>query len=209
MPRSLNANAVYILDALRSPRGAAKANGALSSIHPVDLLARMITALMARHQLEKNAFSDFIVGNVTQFKDQGANIAKTAAIYADVGDAVPGVTLNRYCTSGLEAVQFAALKMMAGEHSVLAGGVEMMSRVPMFSDQGAWFEDETVRSKTQFIHMGLAADWVATRYGIAREACDEFAWRSHQKAHAANALTFSSLVPVLAGETWHIHDEPI
>ncbi|MDH7796317.1 MULTISPECIES: acetyl-CoA C-acyltransferase [unclassified Beijerinckia] len=192
----------YIVDAVRSPRGVAKPTGALASVKPVHLLAQMLTAVQDRAGFDPEQIDDLIVGCVTQSGDQGANIGKTAALYAGWSPNVSGMTLNRFCASGLTAVNLAAAQAAANEGAVVAGGVEMMSRVPMFGDNGALFTDKEVAKRTNFVHIGLSADLVATQHGFSRAQCDDYAFLSHSRAAAAKAEgRFSrSLAPVKSAE---------
>lgn len=189
----------YIYDALRTPRGRGKASGALYEVKPISLLTGLLQALTARNPIETSAVDDIVLGCVTAVGDQGANIAKTAALAAGWDDDVGGVTLNRFCASGLEAVNLAAMKVRSGwEELVVAGGVESMSRVPMASDGGAWASDPETNLKTSFVPQGIGADLIATLDGYEREALDAYAVRSHQRAAAAwerGAFT-RSIIPV-------------
>ncbi len=172
---------------MRTPRGKAKDTGALHSLRPVDLVARVLGALSVRNDLDTRRVDDVILGCVTQVGDQGANIAKTAALYAGWADTVPGMTVNRFCSSGLDAVAIAATQVATGMAGlVCAGGVESMSRVPMFGDQGAWFADAEVAQTTHFVHMGLSADLVASIAGLSRQDTDAYAVESHRRAAAAD-----------------------
>jgi acetyl-CoA C-acetyltransferase len=189
----------YILDVIRTPRGAAKANGALQPVKPIDLIAMLYRELQERSGLDSAAVDDIVLGCVTQTGEQGANIARIAALYAGWDDAIPGVTLNRFCASGLDAINYAALKVSSGlEQLVVAGGVESVSRVPMFSDAGAWFADPQVSAATRFVHMGVAADLLATLESFERAELDAYAVQSHQRAaRARDSGAFArSLVPV-------------
>lgn len=203
----------YILSALRTPRGAAKPTGGLAQIKPIDLIAGLMRELDRRVNVAHPAYDDFILGINTQTNEQGANLARIAAVYAGWQN-VPGATLNRFCCSSLDAVNTAALQVNAGMSDlVVAGGVESVSRVPMFGDNGAWFGDTEVREKTRFVHMGTAADLIATLEGFDRPELDAYAIQSHQRASAArDAGRFApSLVPVKNrdGETVLDRDELI
>ena len=190
----------YIYDAVRTPRGKGKKDGALYSVKPVDLVAGLLRALQVRNQLDTSQVDDIVLGCVTPVGDQGADIAKTAAFVADWDEAVAGVQLNRFCASGLEAVNQAAMKVRSGfEDLVVAGGVESMSRVPMGSDGGAWVMDPATNLHTNFVPQGIGADLIATLEGFSREDVDAFALRSQQKAARASADgSFSkSLIPVV------------
>jgi acetyl-CoA C-acetyltransferase len=176
----------YIFDAIRTPRGRGKASGALHEVKPITLLSDLLVSLQERNQFDTAAVDDIVMGCVTAVGDQGAVIAKTAALAAGWNDDVAGVVLNRFCASGLEAVNTAAMKVRSGwEHLVVAGGVESMSRVPMGSDGGAWAMDPETNVATGFMPQGIGADLIATLGGFSREDVDAFAMRSHHKAAAA------------------------
>jgi acetyl-CoA C-acetyltransferase len=189
----------FIFDAVRTPRGKGKKDGALYSVKPVDLVAGLLKALQVRNALDTRHVDDIVLGCVTPVGDQGADIAKTAALVADWDEQVSGVQLNRFCASGLEAVNLAAMKVRSGfEDLVVAGGVESMSRVPMGSDGGAWALDPATNMHTHFVPQGIGADLIATLEGFSREEVDAFALRSQQKAARASAdgSFAKSLVPV-------------
>ena len=189
----------FIFDAVRTPRGKGKKDGALYSVKPVDLVAGLLRALQVRNALDTSQVDDVVLGCVTPVGDQGADIAKTAALVADWDEQVSGVQLNRFCASGLEAVNLAAMKVRSGfEDLVVAGGVESMSRIPMGSDGGAWALDPATNMHTHFVPQGIGADLIATLEGFSREDVDAFALRSQQKAARARADgSFNkSLVPV-------------
>ncbi|AZD34620.1 Acetyl-CoA acetyltransferase [Pseudomonas chlororaphis subsp. aurantiaca] len=188
-----------IFDALRTPRGKGKADGALHSVKPVNLLAGLLDALQRRTELDTSQVDDIVLGCVTPIGDQGADIAKTAALVADWDVSVAGVQINRFCASGLEAVNLGAMKVRSGfEDLVVVGGVESMSRVPMGSDGGAWVLDPQTNMHSHFTPQGIGADLIATLEGFSREDVDSFALQSQQKAARARAAgAFSkSLVPV-------------
>ena len=189
----------YIFDALRTPRGKGKKDGALYSVKPVQLVAGLLNALQARNGLDTSQVDDIVLGCVTPVGDQGADIAKTAAMVADWDVSVAGVQLNRFCASGLEAVNLGAMKVRSGfEDLVVVGGVESMSRVPMGSDGGAWVMDPETNMHSNFVPQGIGADLIATLEGFSRADVDAFALRSQQKAARASADgSFArSLVPV-------------
>jgi acetyl-CoA C-acetyltransferase len=176
-----------IFDAVRTPRGKGKASGSLYTTKPIDLLAGLLTGLRDRNGLDTTEVDDVVVGCVTQTGDQGACIARFAALKAWEGNSVPGVTLNRFCASGLEAVNHAAAMVASGFHDVVvAGGVESMSRVPMGSDGGAIF-DPDVLFDVGSVPQGISADLIATLDGFSREDVDTFALQSQEKAAAAMA----------------------
>ncbi|WP_370323385.1 acetyl-CoA C-acetyltransferase [Salipiger bermudensis] len=189
----------YIFDAVRTPRGRGKKDGSLHSVKPITLLTTVLHALQERNSLDTAQVDDIVMGCVTAVGDQGADIAKTAALAADWDEKVAGVTLNRFCASGLEAVNLAAMKVRSGwEDMVVAGGVEAMSRVPMGSDGGAWATDPETNLHTGFMPQGIGADLIATLEGFSREDVDGFAVKSQQKAANAwqNGYFAKSIIPV-------------
>ncbi|MGL4317563.1 MAG: acetyl-CoA C-acetyltransferase [Pseudomonas sp.] len=189
----------YIFDAVRTPRGKGKKDGALYSVKPVNLVAGLLRALQERNSLDTRQVDDIVLGCVTPVGDQGADIAKTAPMVADWDVSVSGVQLNRFCASGLEAVNMGAMKVRSGfEDLVVVGGVESMSRVPMGSDGGAWVMDPETNIHTSFVPQGIGADLIATLEGFSRTDVDAFALRSQQKAARASADgSFNkSLIPV-------------
>src|SRR5690349_11357179 len=179
----------YVFDALRTPRGRGKASGSLYEVKPVSLVVGLIDEMRARHpELDTSQIDDVVLGVVSPLGDQGGDIAKTAAIAAGLPDTVAGVQLNRFCASGLEAVNTAALKVRSGmEELVLAGGVEVMSRVPMGSDGGAWAMDPDTSYTTGFVPQGIGADLIATLEGFSRADVDTFAVESQARAAKAQA----------------------
>ncbi|WP_460105917.1 acetyl-CoA C-acetyltransferase [Pseudomonas sp. H2_G10] len=177
-----------IFDAIRTPRGKGKTDGALHSVKPVNLVAGLLTALAQRSDLDTQQVDDIVLGCVTPVGDQGADIAKTAALVADWAISVAGVQVNRFCASGLEAVNLGAMKVRSGfEDLVVVGGVESMSRVPMGSDGGAWVLDPQTNMHSHFTPQGIGADLIATLEGFTREDVDTFALQSQQKAARARA----------------------
>ena len=203
----------YIYEAIRTPRGRGKANGSLHGVKPVTLVTGLIDELRTRHPgMDTNAIDDLVLGCVTPVGDQGADIAKTAAIFAGLPDTVAGTQINRFCASALEAVNMAAQKVRAGwDQLVIAGGVECMSRVPMGSDGGAWAMDPETAYDTYFVPQGISADLIATTEGFTREDVDAYAVQSQQRSAAAwSAGNFAkSVVPVKDrnGVTLLDHDE--
>src|SRR6476661_5434531 len=191
----------YVFDALRTPRGRGKASGSLYEVKPVSLVVGLIDEMRARHpELDTDQIDDVVLGVVSPIGDQGGDIAKTAAIKAGLPHTVAGVQLNRFCASGLEAVNIAAQKVASGwEDLVLAGGVESMSRVPMGSDGGAWAMDPETNYDTAFIPQGVGADLIATVEGFSRDDVDAYAARSQERAAAAREEgRFSkSVIPVV------------
>lgn len=203
-----------IIDAVRTPRGRGKSTGALAPVHPQELLAQAITQAVRRPGISAAEIDDFVVGCVSQVGDQGANIARQAVLLADWPLHVTGVTLNRYCGSGLQAVNFAAMGVMSGaQNLVVAGGVESMSRVPMDAD-GAEGDGRhpALRSRHTQIPQGVSADLIATLEGFSRGELDAFAVRSQQRAAIAEAegrfnLARIPVVDVDSGEVILATDE--
>src|SRR4051812_10502149 len=189
-----------VFDAIRTPRGKGKSNGSLHGTKPVDLVVGLMHEMLSRHgKLDPNRVDDVVLGCVSPIGDQGADIAKTAAIKSGLPDTVSGVQLNRFCASGLEAVNVAAQKVASGwEDLVFAGGVESMSRVPMGSDGGAWMNDPETNYETAFVPQGIGADLIATVEGFSRDDVDAYAARSQERAAAARAegRFTRSVVPV-------------
>lgn len=193
-------NEAFIFDAIRTPRGKGKADGSLHSVKPVTLVSNLLSTLQKRNDLDTSKVDDIVLGCVTAVGDQGADIAKTAALTANLSESVAGVTLNRFCASGLEAVNLAAMKVRSGwEQLVVAGGVESMSRVPMGSDGGAWALDPQTNLHTGFMPQGIGADLIATLEGFSRDDVDRFALNSQVKAANARANGYfkKSVIPVM------------
>ena len=204
----------YIYDAIRTPRAKGKKDGAYYSQKPVRLMANLMQRLIERQNFEPAAIQDVILGCVSAVGEQGANIAKTASLLAGLGDSVPGFTLNRFCASGLEAINLAAAKISAGHDDfILAGGVESMSHVPMGSDGGAWAMDPECNIASRFVPQGISADLIATLEGFSRTELDQYAAESHQRAASAQAegRFAKSLVPQLdrAGQVLLEKDETV
>ena len=202
----------YIIDAIRTPRGKGKKDGSLYEVKPITLLTTLLNELKDRHQLDTSKVDDIVLGCVTPIGDQGADIAKTAAIAAGWDNDVAGVQINRFCASGLEAVNMAAQKVRSGwEDLVVAGGVESMSRVPMGSDGGPWALDPETNMAANFVPQGIGADLIATIDGYTRSDVDTFAEHSQKKAAAAQAKGYfnQSIVAVKdkAGVTILAEDE--
>lgn len=202
----------YIYDTVRTPRGKGKKDGSLHQVTPVHLLGNLLQALQQRNRLDTALVDDVVLGCVTPVGEQGADIARTAVLYAGWDESVPGVTQSRFCASGLESINLAAMKVMSGqEQLVVAGGVESMSRWTMGSDGGAWFMDPRVNQMTGFAPQGIGADLIATLEGFTRADVDNFAVQSQKKAARARAEgRFSrSLIPVrdLNGMVVLDHDE--
>lgn len=190
----------FIFDAVRTPRGKGKKDGSLHTVKPVDLVVGLMHALEARNGVEiKNYIDDVVLGCVSPVGDQGMDIAKTAALAAGWNDTTAGVQLNRFCASGLEAVNLGAMKIRSGfEDLVVVGGVESMSRVTMGSDGGAWPMDPATNLNTGFVPQGIGADLIATIEGFSRTDVDAFAVQSNQRAAKARAEGWfnKSIVPV-------------
>ncbi len=195
------ATEALVFDAIRTPRGRGKSSGSLYTTKPIDLVVGLIHELLSRNpDLDPHQIEDVVLGCVTPIGDQGGDIAKAAAAKAGLPDTVAGVQLNRFCASGLEAVNIAAQKVASGwEDLVLAGGVESMSRVPMGSDGGAWAMDPQTAYETSFVPQGIGADLIATIEGFSREDVDVYAARSQQRAATAQAegRFGDAVVPVL------------
>ncbi|MFF0288898.1 acetyl-CoA C-acetyltransferase [Streptomyces sp. NPDC005262] len=190
----------FVYDAIRTPRGRGKANGALHGTKPIDLVVGLIHEIRNRFPgLDPAAIDDIVLGVVSPLGDQGSDIARVAAIAAGLPDSVAGVQENRFCASGLEAVNLAAAKVRSGwEDLILAGGVESMSRVPMGSDGGAWAMDPMTNYETGFAPQGVGADLIATIEGFSRRDVDEFAALSQERAAEAwkDGRFARSVVPV-------------
>jgi acetyl-CoA C-acetyltransferase len=190
----------FIYDAVRTPRGKGKKTGAMHSVKPISLTTGLIDEVRRRNPgLDPAQVDDIVLGVVSPVGEQGAVIARTAALAAGLPDTVAGVQINRFCASGLEAVNLAAQKVRSGfEDLVLAGGVESMSRVPMGSDGGAWPMDPETASATGFVPQGIGADLIATLAGWSREDVDAYAAESHARAAKAwsNGYFERSVVPV-------------
>jgi len=192
-------NSAYIFDAIRTPRGKGKKGGGLYTVKPITLVANLLNELKERNNLDTSQVEDIVLGCVTPVGDQGADIAKMAALVADWDEVTAGVQTNRFCASGLDAINIAAAKVIAGfEDLVVAGGVESMSRIPMGTDGGAMAMDPQTNSDIEFIPQGVSADLLATIESFSREDVDAYALESQKRA--ANAWEkgyFSkSVIPV-------------
>ncbi len=190
----------FLFDAVRTPRGKGKKDGSLHEVKPIDLLAGVLTHLQQRNGFDTAAVDDVVMGVVSPIGEQGSVIAKVAALKAGWDWRCSGVQLNRFCASGLEAVNMAAMKVKSGwEDLVVAGGVESMSRVPIGSDGGAWAQDPATNSDTLFVPQGIGADLIATMEGFSRDDVDAFALESQKRAAAARAAGYfkGSIVPVI------------
>ena len=189
---------VFIYDAIRSARTRAKADGGLHPLSPPELLKPLYQALAQRNQLDPARISEVILGCVTQHGEQAGNIAKTSALYAGWPESVSGLTVHRFCSSSIDAIALAGLKVAAGQtQGIVAGGVEMMSRVPMLSDAARVFIDPTYAVQHQMLLMGSGADLIATRINASREECDAIALQSQQRAAVAKLEgRFESIIPI-------------
>jgi len=189
----------YVFEALRTPRGKGKKDGSLHEVKPITLLTGLLTELQARQGFDTAAVDDIVMGIVSPIGEQGSVLPKVAAIKAGWAFTTAGVQINRFCASGLEAVNLAAQKVRSGwEDLVVAGGVESMSRVPIGADGGAWAQDPETNSATLFVPQGIGADLIATLDGFTREDVDAFALESQRRATAARAAGYfkPSVVPV-------------
>ena len=204
----------YIYDHVRSPRGRGKQGGSLNSITPMNLLTQVLLALRDRSSLDTSLLDDVIMGCVTPVGEQGANVARVAAIMAGYAQSVPGKQLNRFCASGLEAVNTAAAQVMSGQSdAAVGGGVECMSRVPMGSDGGAMAIDPQTAYKSYFAPQGIGADLIATLHGFSREDVDAYAVASQHRAAEAWAKGHfnGSVLPIRnhVGDVVLDHDETV
>ena len=204
----------YIYDAVRTPRGKGRSDGALHEATALHLASTVLSAIRDRNNLDTRLVDDVVLGCVAPVGEQGSDIARLAVINADYAETVAGVQINRFCASGLEAVNMAAAQVMAGQSKMtIGGGVESMSRVPMGSDGGAWAADPSVAFKTYFTPQGIGADTIATKWGFSRDDVDAFAVESQKRATAAwKAGHFKkSVVPVKdqLGQTILDRDEHI
>lgn len=176
----------YIFDAVRTPRGRGKPDGALHELSSLELATQVLKALRDRNNLDTAIIDDVILGVVGPVGEQGADIARTAVLNADYDESVPGIQIDRFCASGLEASNIAAAKVISGEaRCAISGGVESMSRVPMGSSGGAWSVDPGIAYKTFYVPQGISADLIATLYGFSREDVDAFAVESQRRAKRA------------------------
>ncbi len=202
----------YIYDAVRTPRGKGKQGGSLNQVTPIHLAAHVLKAVRDRNGLDTSRVDDIIFGCVEPVGEQGADIARVAALYADYALTAPGVTINRFCASGLEACNMAAGQVMGGMTDLMiAGGVESMSRVPMMSSGGAWSVDPQVAGATYFVPQGISADLIATKWGFSRRDVDAYAAESQRRAKQAwdEGRFAGSIVPVkdINGLVMLAHDE--
>lgn len=189
----------YIYDAIRTPRGKGRKDGALHEVTSARLSAGVLNALKERNNLEGHAVEDVIWGNVTQVGEQGGCLARTAVLASDLDQSIPGLAINRFCASGMEAVNLAANQIQGGAgQAYIAGGVEMMGRVAMGSDGAAIAVDPSIAMDTYFVPQGISADIIATEYGFSRDEADAMAVESQKRAAAAwdDGRFDKSVVPV-------------
>ena len=204
----------YIFDAVRTPRGRGKSNGALHELTPLYLSTVVLKALRDRNRLDTGIIDDVVLGCVSPVGEQGADIARLAVLNADYAETVAGVQVNRFCASGLEAVNIAAAQVISGQSDfAIGGGVESMSRIPMASDGGAWSVDPTIAFKSYFAPQGIGADLIATKWGYSRNDVDAYAVESQKRAAKAwcEERFKGSIVPVrdVIGQILLDHDEYI
>ncbi|GJE41995.1 Putative acyltransferase [Methylobacterium soli] len=202
----------YIYDHVRTPRGRGKPDGALHEVTALRLAEVALRALRERNDLDTRRIDDVVLGCVDPVGEAGGDIARAAALVADYGNHVPGVQINRFCASGLDAINFAAAQVMAGQHDMtVGGGVESMSRVGLGASGGAWPVDPAIAIKSYFMPQGVSADLIATKYGFSRDDCDGYAVQSQKRSAASweQGLFKDSVVPVrdVNGLTLLAHDE--
>src|SRR5471032_425809 len=173
----------FIYDHVRTPRGRGKADGALHEVTALNLAAQALGAIKDRNKLDPAQIDDVIMGCVDPVGEAGGNIARAAALVAGFGNGVPGIQINRFCASGLDAVNFAAAEIMSGQHEMaIGGGVESMSRVGIGASGGAWPVDPSIALKSYFMPQGISADLIATKYGFSRADVDAYAVESQKRA---------------------------
>lgn len=204
----------FIYDAVRTPRGRGKSDGSLHEVQPIQLLTSILRELRDRNQLDTSLIDDVILGCVTPIGEQGADIARTAVLESGYHESVAGVQLNRFCSSGLEAINMAGAYVMSGQvDAIIAGGVESMSRVPMGSDGGALFMNPQIVAHHNIVPQGISADLIATKYGYSRTDVDRFAAESYRRAMDAQAANrfHKTLIPFKdeLGVTLLDHDEGV
>src|ERR1700681_379156 len=176
----------FIYDHLRTPRGRGKVDGALHEVTALELATQTLAALRERNALDPKRVDDVVLGCVDPVGEAGGDIARAAALTAGYGNGVPGVQINRFCASGLDAVNFAAAEVMSGQHEMaIGGGVESMSRVGIGASGGAWPMDPSIAIKSYFMPQGVSADLIATKYGFSRDDVDEYAVMSQKRAAKA------------------------
>src|SRR5262252_818848 len=189
----------FIYDHVRTPRGRGKADGALHEVTALSLAAQALGAIKERNKLDPTLVDDVVLGCVDPVGEAGGDIARAAALVAGYGNGVPGVQINRFCASGLDAVNFASAQVMSGQHDLtIAGGVESMSRVGIGASGGAWPVDPSIAIKSYFMPQGVSADLIATKYGFSRDDVDAYAVESQKRAGVAwdEGRFVKSVVPV-------------
>jgi acetyl-CoA C-acetyltransferase len=189
----------FIYDAIRSPRGRGKADGSLHEVTALNLAAQTLAAVKDRNKLDPKLLDDVVLGCVDPVGEAGGDIARAAALVAGFGDEVPGIQINRFCASGLDAVNFAAAEIMSGQHEMtIGGGVESMSRVGIGASGGAWPVDPSIAVPTYFLPQGISADLIATKYGFSRDDVDAYAVESQKRAAKAweEGRFKDSIVPI-------------
>ena len=206
-------NPVYIVDSIRTPRARANQKGGLSQLNPYELLDVLYKDIEQKSFLNLNSIDEVILGCVTQHGEQAGNIAKTSALYSGYPDSISGLTVNRFCSSSLDAINLGQLKIQSQQaDNVIAGGIEMMSRVPMLSDEAAIWNDINIAGQAKIFLMGSGADLIASLFNISRHDADMQALKSQQKAlNAQKNDHFKSIVPVVnKSKSIHcVHDECI
>jgi acetyl-CoA C-acetyltransferase len=176
----------FIYDHVRTPRGRGKADGALHEVTALNLATQALAALKERNKLDPALVDDVVLGCVDSIGEAGGDIARVAALTAGYGDGVPGIQINRFCASGLDAVNFAAAEIMSGQHDMtIGGGVESMSRIGIGAAGGAWPMDPAIALKSYFMPQGISADLIATKYGFSRDDVDAYAVESQRRAATA------------------------
>ena len=192
-------NPVYILESVRTPRAKAKESGGLHDLNPFEVLDSLYRYYLDNEILDPETLNEVILGCVTQYGEQAGNIAKSSAMYSGYPDHISGLTVNRFCSSSLDAINIGFLKILSGQNSlIMAGGVEMMSRVPMLSDKAAIWSDINIALKAKVFMMGSGADLIASVHGINRLEADTQALKSQQKAYdAQKKFFFKSIIPVI------------
>src|SRR5277367_6978710 len=189
----------FIYDHVRTPRGRGKADGALHEVTALNLATQALATLRERNRLDPSLVDDVVLGCVDPVGEAGGDIARVAAICAGYGNGVPGVQINRFCASGLDAVNFAAAEVMSGQHEMtVGGGVESMSRVGIGASGGAWPVDPAIAIRSYFMPQGISADLIATKYGFSRDDVDAYAVESQKRAGAAwdDGRFAKSVIPV-------------
>ena len=189
----------YIFDHVRSPRGRGRSNGALHEVKPIDLAAQVLASLRDRNELDTSKVDDVVFGCVMPVGEQGSCVTRLAVLNADYDESVPGKQINRFCASGLEAINSAAAQVMSGQSDLtIGGGLESMSRVPMGSDSGAMHADPAFAYKSYFVPQGIGADLIATKYGFSREDVDTYAVESQRRATNAwhKGYFDNSVIPI-------------